>query len=128
MCSPTSVPTLFPDFVAQHSVCLGNGPPLPSKPRGSAPEAASRQTEFLAGRYCAGIALGRLSPESPRAVVGIGPGSAPIWPQGFVGSISHSKNLVSAVVARAQVADGIGFDIEDVMTQRRPCRDFSTSL
>ena len=72
---------------------------------------AKRQREFAAGRNLAREALGRLGQEAcaiPRNE------RAPIWPDGIVGSISHSDELVAVCVAQANRYAGVGVDIEAV--------------
>jgi len=71
---------------------------------------AKRRREFAAGRHCARSALAR---------IGIGPrpilrrdDRAPAWPEGVVGSISHSEAFCCAVVARSDELVGVGVDIE----------------
>ena len=69
-----------------------------------------RAREFRAGRACALEALGRLgqaSAEIPRAEDG-----RPLWPDGFVGSISHTDNRAVAIVARSGDVLGVGVDVE----------------
>src|SRR5690242_12311145 len=46
-----------------------------------------RRKEFATGRACARAALARLG--RPSAAVLRGPGGAPQWPEGVVGSITH---------------------------------------
>jgi enterobactin synthetase component D len=70
---------------------------------------AKRQSEFLAGRICAALALRAAGlPE----VVGQN-GRAPLWPVGAVGSISHSDSRVVAAVSRDHA--GLGVDCETIM-------------
>jgi 4'-phosphopantetheinyl transferase EntD len=69
-----------------------------------------RLREFSAGRGHARRALERLGLRSPEVTVG--PGRAPVWPAGFVGSISHGGDLVLAAVAPSTRIDSIGVDIE----------------
>lgn len=76
-----------------------------------------RRREFLAGRACAAEAMRRLGVE-PRPV-NIARDRSPVWPDGLVGSISHSRNLAGAAVARR--ADGlraIGLDLEEATPLR----------
>jgi 4'-phosphopantetheinyl transferase EntD len=75
---------------------------------------AGRVAEFRAGRHCAraalaafgvrGVAIGRKSDRSP------------IWPEGFVGSISHTRRgstgYCCAAVARASDLSAVGIDAE----------------
>lgn len=70
-----------------------------------------RRREFLTGRACAHEALAKLSAAS--APILAGQDRAPIWPQGFIGSITHSDSYAAAAVTRS---DGgilsIGIDLE----------------
>lgn len=70
-----------------------------------------RRREFIAGRSCARRAMGALG-EAP-APIFQGEDRAPVWPEGLVGSITHTDTWCAAAVARA--ADGfqaLGLDIE----------------
>ncbi|WP_446511267.1 4'-phosphopantetheinyl transferase family protein [Photobacterium sp. DNB22_13_2] len=70
-----------------------------------------RQAEYLAGRYLAKSALQQLDYHA--VYVGRGASREPLWPQGVVGSISHSKGYAVCVVALNNAPDaGIGLDIE----------------
>jgi 4'-phosphopantetheinyl transferase EntD len=75
-----------------------------------APASRRRQAEFAAARVCARRALARL---------GIEPGPlvphddrSPRWPEGTVGSISHTRELCIVVAAKSTVVAGIGLDLE----------------
>lgn len=72
---------------------------------------AVRRREFGTGRYCARLAMRRLGlPDMP---ILVGPGRAPVFPKGVVGSISHSATQCAAVVAlRESGVASIGVDIE----------------
>lgn len=71
----------------------------------------ARQHEFAAGRQCAANALqsfgesGRVEMRSDRS---------PIWPKGFVGSISHTKELVWAAAASTKTTLSLGIDVEQI--------------
>lgn len=69
-----------------------------------------RIKDFSSGRFCAREVLGRLG--NVNSEILIGPGKEPLWPDGFVGSISHSKNIVGAVVSKSSQLVSIGLDIE----------------
>lgn len=69
-----------------------------------------RQAEYLAGRYCAALALRRLGADEQ---VGIRPDRSPRWPDGCIGSISHCEGHALAVVARATDYRSLGVDLED---------------
>ncbi|MCL2395417.1 MAG: 4'-phosphopantetheinyl transferase superfamily protein [Acidimicrobiaceae bacterium] len=68
-----------------------------------------RQEEFRAGRAAARAALAALGyPDAvlPRV------GRRPLWPSGFVGSISHCPGLCVAAAARERDVEAIGLDVE----------------
>jgi 4'-phosphopantetheinyl transferase EntD len=72
---------------------------------------ASRRREFAAGRDCARRALAQLGgPQGPIP----GRDRAPVWPSGFVGSISHCKGFCAAVAGRQADFASIGFDVENL--------------
>lgn len=71
---------------------------------------AKRRHEFYAGRWCASNALFALS--GRHYSVGVAGNRAPIWPEGFCGSISHSRELALAVVARTECYRSLGVDLE----------------
>jgi len=73
---------------------------------------AKRRSDFSTGRYCARQALMSLNNTSPSITQG--EGKQPIWPNGIVGSISHSKKMAGAVVALRQNVTAIGMDIETI--------------
>jgi len=74
-----------------------------------------RQVEFAAGRFCAREALQQLGCES-RATLAIGQHRAPLWPAGYLGSISHGDGLAIAVVTTARSWRGLGIDMERILT------------
>ncbi|PCC14214.1 MULTISPECIES: 4'-phosphopantetheinyl transferase family protein [unclassified Pseudoalteromonas] len=76
---------------------------------------ARRQAEFLAGRYCAKIALTELGTSDTH--VSIGCHRNPIWPQKIVGSITHSDNVTLCAVSFSHCNDFIGIDVEPLMSQ-----------
>ena len=71
----------------------------------------SRQHEFAAGRQCAANALQSLG-ESGR--VQMRSDRSPVWPKGFVGSISHTKELVWAAAASTKTTLSLGIDVEKI--------------
>ena len=73
---------------------------------------AVRQREFVAGRACAAEAMRRLGYQ-PRPVQ-VANDRSPVWPDGLIGSISHSRHLAGAVVARRDEGfRAIGLDLEE---------------
>jgi 4'-phosphopantetheinyl transferase EntD len=75
-----------------------------------APASRRRQAEFAAARVCARRALARLGFE-PGPLVPYDDRS-PRWPEGAVGSISHTRELCVVVVAKSPDVPGIGVDLE----------------
>ncbi|MET1077645.1 MAG: 4'-phosphopantetheinyl transferase superfamily protein [Pseudomonas sp.] len=80
---------------------------LPDALRQAVPK---RQAEFLAGRYCAALACRALDGTQPS--ITIGPGRAPQWPVGRVGSISHVQGYALCAVAKRTDFIGLGIDVE----------------
>ena len=75
--------------------------------------ATKRQREFAAGRSCAAVLLNRWDIAEE---VGVAKDRSPIWPDGFVGSISHSDRWVWAAVAKSEDRPAIGIDTEIVVS------------
>ena len=72
-----------------------------------------RKAEFLAGRYCARAALAQLD-GSLAVNIGIGANREPLWPPGFVGSITHPWLRVGHRCAPgAGTRPGSGFRVVD---------------
>jgi 4'-phosphopantetheinyl transferase EntD len=69
-----------------------------------------RRREFTAGRLCARAALARLG--APAGPLLVGPSRVPLWPAGYVGSISHCRDFCAAAVARRDAVLGLGLDVE----------------
>lgn len=70
-----------------------------------------RQAEFHSGRAAARAAMATLG--LPPAPVLAGTDRAPIWPEGLLGSISHTATACVATVGLCTDWAGIGVDIED---------------
>ncbi|WP_226647636.1 4'-phosphopantetheinyl transferase family protein [Microbulbifer variabilis] len=71
-----------------------------------------RKAEFLAGRYCAQLALqqfGHIETHVP-----IGPNRSPQWPTDTPGSITHTHNL--AICALNNKPKAIGIDYEPIIS------------
>jgi enterobactin synthetase component D len=73
---------------------------------------AKRAHEFTLGRQCAALLLRSFG--SVDCSVAVAANRAPVWPSGFVGSISHSGRIVGAVVAKASRFRALGIDIEEI--------------
>src|SRR5204862_697538 len=102
---------LFPGEVA---VAVWEGdeePPLyPEETAAVVRAVPKRAAEFARGRACARAALAQLGVSS--APLPVGPERAPIWPEGFVGSVTHCRGLVAAVAARSARVSALGLDAE----------------
>jgi len=70
----------------------------------------ARRREFTTGRYCARAALRRFG-VAPAAIAK-GPGGAPVWPDGVVGSITHCAGYRAAAVALTSDIFTVGIDAE----------------
>ena len=75
-------------------------------------QVVQRRAEFLAGRWCAARALADLG---ATGAVGRAGNGAPLWPSGFVGSITHAHGRVLAVACRVGTVASIGIDLERVV-------------
>lgn len=73
--------------------------------------AQTRVEQFTAGRVCSRIALTRLGVAATTPIVR-GEDRAPIWPAGFIGSISHTDTWCAAAVARTERVRALGIDLE----------------
>lgn len=87
--------------------------------------AAKRRREFTAGRICARRALARLGIQAFPLLND--KDGYPLWPDGIVGSISHSNRLCAAVFARKERFKGIGLDIERVREVSPRCVNYICS-
>ena len=76
---------------------------------------ASRQAEFLAGRFCARSALRKVCGDVES--VPIGPHRSPVWPVGVVASISHTRSSAVCVAGSKDNLKYLGVDIAAWMTQ-----------
>lgn len=70
----------------------------------------SRRLEFACGRACARRALAAVG--AAPGPIPVGKHREPIWPDGFVGSITHCEGLVAAVAGRRSVVAAVGIDAE----------------
>lgn len=99
-------------------IALGCSDPRADQPTLMAAEVAAiararpaRLREFAAGRSAARRAMAELG--APQAVVPMGPDRAPIWPEGLIGSISHSRTCCIVALARSTTARAIALDVEE---------------
>lgn len=69
-----------------------------------------RRSEFTAGRLCARRALEQLSISNYPLLMG--KDREPLWPDGIVGSISHTEDYCGVAVAKKKEIRSVGLDIE----------------
>jgi enterobactin synthetase component D / holo-[acyl-carrier protein] synthase len=74
--------------------------------------APKRRREFALGRACARAALAALGHDP--VSIGRRENGAPLWPDGLVGSITHTSGYAAALVAKAAHFSGVGLDAERV--------------
>jgi len=123
MYSSCSVPALFDGDIAHKAVefladaftdgvATEVGVTLPEK---MAKAVAKRKAEYVGGRLCAMQAIAACSGQQSTAVTS-GDHGQPVWPQGLVGSITHTHGFAAAAVGNASRFASIGMDTEQVMT------------
>ena len=103
---------LFPDEVRSvfSEAVPANVDLYPEEERFTAQMVERRLQEFQHGRSCARLALSMLG--QPPGPVGRGKHREPLWPAGFIGSISHAGDHAAAAVAATDLFLGIGLDME----------------
>ena len=120
-CGTQPNPHLVSQRVCYHSLHSTDATfalPLSPENRSRLPQALrratqKRQREFLAGRWCAEQALLRLGGCSTH--VAMAEDRTPIWPDGVVGSITHTGDFAAAAVAWTAGIAGLGIDSELVI-------------
>ena len=103
-----SVPSIFGTDVRVRAIANASPSGSSEASRGRLKRAA----EFAAGRRCASQALRDAG--STFADVGVGAMREPLWPPGFVGSISHSTLRALAAVSPERALRSIGVDVEAI--------------
>lgn len=108
-------PVCILPFVAEHFDPASFGVEGIACPPTVARSVRRRQSEFFAGRLAARHALARI--QVPSDQVPIGAMREPVWPPGIIGSISHSQHYAAAVALAAGRKNGVGIDIEHIVTE-----------
>ena len=103
---------LFPQQVITVSATpeMWTSPVLPEEEALICRAADKRQREFRAGRHCARAALAKLG--QPGQAILRDQRRAPVWPQGYLGSISHCRDYCLAACCAAESIQGLGVDVE----------------
>lgn len=81
-----------------------------------------RHIEYLAGRWCAREAMKVRHAHHAHGHIETGEEREPLWPDGVVGSITHTQGFVSAAIADASALRSIGVDSEEIFTVDRARR------
>ena len=76
-----------------------------------------RQSEFLAGRYTAKVALSAMHQRVCLEQVNIGKHKEPIFPQNVIGTLTHSNSIAMCAVTPSRLVSFVGIDIEPIMTK-----------
>ncbi len=84
--------------------------PLPEEAPLIARSVAKRRNEFITVRHCARLALQELG--QPPVPILKGEKGEPRWPDGIVGSLTHTQGFRGAVVARQAAVRSVGIDAE----------------
>lgn len=111
----------FPPTARFAHVALGGALPTPhpDEARALGPRAVDkRRREFAGGRAAARTALAALGLDPPPPVPAAAD-RAPIWPEGVVGAITHTRSDALAAVARRADCGGLGLDLEHLGGLRR---------
>jgi Phosphopantetheinyl transferase component of siderophore synthetase len=93
---------------------------FPEELRAIARATPARQREFALGRRCAREALALLG--GPRVAIPVGRFRDPVWPFGYVGSITHCQGFCAVAVARTLPGSGcpairgLGLDSEQAVS------------
>lgn len=82
-----------------------------SVPAALAQAVPKRLTDFVGGRYCAAEAIEAAGLAAP-CEIHVGADRGPVWPEGFIGSITHTTGFVSAVAVPVSERRGVGIDSE----------------
>jgi 4'-phosphopantetheinyl transferase EntD len=107
------IASLLPDYVAVAEGVIADSQAdlWPEEAAYVANAVKKRRREFACGRSFVRRcfrALGR--PEGPLPA---SPDRSPRWPEGLVGSITHTDTYCAAAVARTDDIEGVGIDVED---------------
>ncbi len=100
----------LPDGCVAEAGPVDDYPMLPGESHGIEGAIAKRRRQFASGRHFARLAMTRLAGHS--APIFRDAQGRPSWPNGFIGSISHSDRRAAAVISNGSLR-GIGIDIED---------------
>jgi 4'-phosphopantetheinyl transferase EntD len=106
--------TLFPETVVIRDRRIPGDPAElhPAEAEYVARAVPKRIAEFAAGRACARAALAEFGVRE--FTLCAAPDRQPLWPEGFIGSITHTAGFCAAAVARRTSMLAVGLDTEIV--------------
>ena len=84
--------------------------PLPDEEPLIARSVSARRSEFVTVRHCARLALSQLG--VPPVPILKGEKGEPRWPDGVVGSLTHTRGYRGAAVGRSTAVRSVGIDAE----------------
>jgi 4'-phosphopantetheinyl transferase EntD len=110
----TRLGSLFPPGAVAADLREAGDPALllPAEAMHVARAVPKRVHEFAAGRLCARRALAEFGIVD--VAVKVADDRQPVWPDSFIGSITHTAGFAAAVVAERRSAVGLGLDSEVV--------------
>ena len=114
----TDARPLFADILPAGVVLVIADEEMQKTPLGEAEEHCIRQAsdkrraEFRGGRHAARQALRQLGHRGSEDILPAGDNRKPMWPRGYVGSITHTAGFCAAAVARCQSHPVLGIDAE----------------
>ena len=108
------IPAVLPEIAGLVYAELFHDPPelepMPEERALIARSVETRRSEFVTARHCARMALEQLG-IAPAAILK-GEKGEPRWPDGVVGSLTHTRGYRGAVVGRSAVVRSVGIDAE----------------
>ncbi len=105
--------TLFSDVTATYEIrdaALDGSYLWPEEEKTLQGVSDKRRWDFTAGRKCARLAMETLGVKATPVLTG--ERGEPLWPNGLVGSITHTKNYAAAAIAPASKILCLGLDAE----------------
>ena len=78
-----------------------------------------RQAEFLAGRFVAKQILLTAFQQEIAPTIHINKHRSPVWPKGFMGSLTHNPSIALCAMSKRADIQYIGVDIESILTEQK---------
>ncbi|MWP63016.1 enterobactin synthetase component D [Gilliamella bombicola] len=75
---------------------------------------SKRRKEFICGRVCTRYLLNKLHYENINLPT-LNTDGTPMWPQGIIGSISHTQKMIAVCICSTFYYAAVGIDIETIM-------------